>query len=93
MFHVAYRLHASLLVLLVPTWVLHPLNSSVALVPKVCLLCPCSCCACLVNPHISLYHVGIIAFVHVVFRVFHIDWLMGLLIVGLVDCLLDCFID
>ena len=60
-FHVAYGLNESLLVLFVPTWVLHPFGFSVALAPKVSLLCPCSCCACLVNPHISLYHVAFIA--------------------------------
>ena len=27
------------------------------------------------------------------FRIFHIDWLMSWWIVGLVDCLLGCFID
>ena len=38
-----------------------------AMVPEFCLLCPCSCCACLVNPHISLtlQHVAFITFVHV----------------------------
>ena len=65
LFHVAYGLNESLLVLFVPTWVLHPFGFSIALVPKVSLLCPCSCCACLVNPHISLYHVAFIAVLRV----------------------------
>ena len=42
--------------------VMHPFGFSIALAPKVCLLCPCYCSACLVNPHISLYHVAFIAF-------------------------------
>ena len=50
------------------------LNSSVTLVPKVCLLCPCACCTCLVNPHVSLYHVAFITFLRVFPYISH--WLV-----------------
>ena len=90
-FHVAYGLHESLLVLFVPTWVLHPFGFSIALVPKVSLLCPCSCCACLVNPHISLYHVAFIAVLRVFPYISH--WLVDVLINGWVGWLLHWLIE
>ena len=90
MFHVAYGLHESLLVLFVPTWVLHPFEF-IRNIGKVCLLCPCSCCACLVNPHISLYHVAFIAVLRVFPYISH--WLVDVLINGWVGWLLHWLIE